>query len=312
MNMKKITLFPLFLTLLLAGCDQESPMEQDLYPQQVYIVGAHEKIVNRDLNIGLDQDTISISVAISGSRTLSKDVTVTLEEVPEAIERYNSREVSAEARQFRNLAEDIYSFPLEKVTVKAGSTYSTYPIYIKSGTLHCDSLYMLAFRLNSTSAYEMSKEDTVALVRINLVNEYSGLYYMDGMLKNTANPDDSLAYVMPRNLVATDDGRTVRMFHYNNEWSEGATNDYRPTHTFKITVNPDNTLSYATWNKFEIIDGGGVYNPEYKVYDFWYTYKQDKVVWRAEGYLYKERKTEEEQRIIKDWIEDQRAAKAKL
>lgn len=127
---------------------------------------------------------------------------------------------------------------------------------------------MLAFRLNSTSAYEMSKEDTVALVRINLVNEYSGLYYMDGMLKNTANPDDSLAYVMPRNLVATDDGRTVRMFHYNNEWSEGATNDYRPTHTFKITVNPDNTLSYATWNKFEIIDGGGVYNPEYKVYDF--------------------------------------------
>ena len=57
MNMKKITLFPLFLTLLLAGCDQESPMEQDLYPQQVYIVGAHEKIVNRDLNIGLDQDT---------------------------------------------------------------------------------------------------------------------------------------------------------------------------------------------------------------------------------------------------------------
>ena len=116
--MKKITLFPLFLTLLLAGCDQESPMEQDLYPQQVYIVGAHEKIVNRDLNIGLDQDTISISVAISGSRTLSKDVTVTLEEVPEAIERYNSREVSAEARQFRNLAEDIYSFPLEKVTVR--------------------------------------------------------------------------------------------------------------------------------------------------------------------------------------------------
>ncbi len=310
--MKKIALFPLFLTLLLVGCDQESPMEQDLYPQQVYIVGAHEKIVNKDLNIGFEQDTIAISVAISGSRTLSKDVTVTIEETPEAIERYNSREVSAEARQFRNLAEGIYHFPLEKVTVKAGTTYSTYPIYIKPETLHCDSLYMLAFKLGSTSEYEMTKEDTVALVRINLMNEYSGLYYMDGLLKNTTNPEDSLVYNMPRNLVATDNGRTVRMFHYNNEWTEGDPNDYRPTHTFKITVNPDYTLSYATWNEFDIIDGGGVYNPEYKVYDLWYTYRQNGVIWKAEGYLYKERKTEEEQRIINDWIEDQKTAKAKM
>lgn len=309
MNMKRIALFSSFLVLLLIGCDMESPMEQDLYPQKVYIIGAHEKIINRDLNIGFEQDTILISVGVSGSRTLNQDVTVTLEEIPGAIDLYNSREVSATARQYRNLPEGIYTFPFDKTTVKSGATYGTYPIYIEPKTLHCDSLYMLAFKLASTSVYELTEEDTVALVRINLVNEYSGLYYMDGMLRNMTDLTDSLSYKMPRNLVATDNGRTVRMFHYNNEWIEDDVNDYRPTHTFKITVNEDNTLSYTTWDKFDIIDGGGIYNEEYQVYDLWYTYRDKDVVWKAEGYLYKERKTEEEQRIIQDWIEDQKAMK---
>ena len=109
--------------------------------------------------------------------------------------------------------------------------------------------------------------------------------------------------------MATDNGRTVRMFHYNNEWTEGSGNDYRQSHTFKITVNEDNTLSMTTWNEFELIDGGGVYVPEYEVYDLWYTYRQDDVIWRAEGFLYKSRDTDAEQREIEDWIEEQRASR---
>jgi hypothetical protein len=304
--MKKILLISLLPALLLAGCDTESPMEQNLYPQKVYIVGAKDRIIDRDLNIGNAQNTISISVAVSGSLNLSQDVTVAVAEDPDAIETYNSRELSAEVVHYQKLQDDIYTYPSDKVIIKAGSIYNTYPVYIQPATLNCDSLYMLPLKLVSTSAHELNREDTIALVRINLVNKYSGLYYVDGVLKNTSNTNDSLVYRMPRTLAATGDGNTVRMYHYNNVFHNGDANDYRLTHTFKITVNPDNSLSLATWNRFELIDGGGIYRPELKLYDFWYTYRDNGTIWRAEGFLYKERKTDEEQRVIDDWIEEQR------
>jgi len=302
--MKKIILFPLSLALLLIGCDAESPMDKDLYPQSVYIVGAKDKIVNRDVNIGNDQDTISISVAVSGSRDSQQDLIVSIAEDPNAIETYNTKELSAQAVHYRKLANGIYQYPLENLSIKAGTVYNTYPIYIKPASLHCDSLYMIPLKIKSTSAYTLNKTDTIALVKINLVNKYSGLYYMNGVLKNTTNAKDSLVYKMARNAVATDNGKTIRIYHYNNEYISGDVKDNRPAFALKITINADNTLTFATWDKFPIINGGGNYLPELKLYNFWYTYTNNGVVWRASGFLYKERKTDEEQRIVDNWMEE--------
>ena len=296
--MKDILLFSLFLALLLVWCDVNSPMDKDLYPQKVYIVGARDQVIDSDINLGNVPDTISISVAVSCSRPLNHDVTVTLGEEPTEIQVYNHRNLSSEAVQYQKPDASVYSFPLDQLTVKAGDVYNTYPIRINPSTLHCDSLYMLPLRLKSISDYVLSDNYTTVLVRFNLMNKYSGLYYVRGLLKNTTDPNDSLVYLMARNLVATDNGSTVRMFHYNNE-----TKDYRPTHTFKITVNSDNSLSYATWDKFVIYDGGGTYHPDVKVYDFWYEYDNNGTRWRAEGVLYKERKTTEEKEILDEWLE---------
>jgi hypothetical protein len=297
------------LSFLFAGCDVESPMDKDLYPQKVYIVGAPDKIVDRDLNIGDVQDTISISVAVSGSRPSDKDVTVTVGEDDEAIDTYNVKNLSALVTQYRKVADGVYSYPSDKVTIKAGQQYNTFPIHITTASFHCDSLYMIPLKLKSTSAYELNNTDTVALVRINMVNKYSGLYYMYGVIRNTTNPKDSLIYRMSRNLKAIDNGKTVRMYHFNNEFIQGDTRDYRPSHTFKITVNNDNTLSFATYKDFAIIDGGGTYIPDLKLYSLWYTFNDNGVVRKTVGYLYKSRKTTSEQRIIDDWIEEHPLAK---
>jgi hypothetical protein len=303
----------LFLVIMvssfLVACDQQAPMDTDLYPQSVYIVGAHSRIIYDNLDLSYSQDTINLSVAVSGNRTLDRDVNVTLAECPEAIDMYNAREVSALARQYRNLSKGIYSVPSYDVTVHKGEVYHTLPIYVNPSTLHCDSLYMLAFKISNTSAYKPSKEDTVVLVNLSLSNKYSGQYYMNGVIKNVDNPDDSIVYVMPRTLAATDDGRTVRMYHYNNEWVEGSSNDYRPTYTFKITVNDDNSLKLVTWDKFDLVDGGGTYYPKMKVYDIWYIYRDNGHLWRTEGFIYKERKNNTEQHAINDWMEEMRALK---
>lgn len=288
--------------MLLAGCEKEtSPMDSELFPPKVYIVGARDQIVERDIHLGNMIDTIAISVAVSGSRPLSKDVTVTIKENSDEIDLYNQRNVSGEDVQYQKLADSIYSYPLEQITIKSGEVYETFPIYVNPETLQCDSLYMIPLRLNTISDYELSDNDTTVLVRLHLVNDYNGLYYVDGMLKNTTNDTDSVLYRMSRNLGATDNGSTVRMYHYNNE-----TEDYKPTHTFKITINDDNSLSYNTWDEFEIFDGGGVYYPEIKVYDFWYEYNNNGTRWRAAGFLYKERKTSAEQEELDDWLDEHR------
>lgn len=297
--MKNIVLFSLSLALLLIGCDVDSPMDKDLYPQKVYIVGTQDQVIDRDVDLGNVPDTISISVAVSGSRSSNNDVTVTFGEEPAEIGVYNYRNVSAEAVQYQKPDASVYSYLSDQLTIKAGKEYNTYPIRIDPSTLQCDSLYMLPLRLSSISGYELSSKDTIVLVRLNLTNKYSGLYYAKAVLKNTTNPNDSLVYKMSRNLVATNNGSTVRMYHYNNE-----TKDYRLSHTFRITVNSDNSLSYSTWDKFVIYDGGGTYYPDVEVYDFLYEYDNNGTRWKASGVLYKERKTTAEQEILDDWLDE--------
>ena len=57
-NMKRIAFFSITLLLAcMAGCDNKIPMEENLWPETVYLVGAKDKIINRDLNIGYEKDT---------------------------------------------------------------------------------------------------------------------------------------------------------------------------------------------------------------------------------------------------------------
>jgi hypothetical protein len=304
--MKKISLLSLLLlALFFTSCDDSIPMDELMYPESVYLVGANNLIINRDLNIGYLTDTVYASIAISSSIPTDRDVTVEVEEDPASILNYNSKELGTNDILYQNLDKGIYSFPNPNVIVKKGEVYGTYPIHVKPSTLHIDSLYMIALRLKSTSDFALAEEDTVVLMRFNLMNEYSGLYYMDGVIKETANPNDSVIYKSARTLQAVVDGNTVRMYHQKNEWSRGAT-DYRPDYCFNITVNSNNALSLAAWQNFQLLEGGGTYHPELKVYELWYKFIEDGINKEVKGFLYKERKNDEEQRIISDWIEENR------
>jgi hypothetical protein len=299
-----------YLLMAIAGvifcaCDTAIPMEENLYDEQVYLVGAKDRIIYRDLNIGYTTDTIYISAAVSGVLPTKTQVTVGVEDSPASVAEYNRKELGSDDILYQYLDRSIFSFPQENIIVKEGEIYGTYPIFIKPQTLHVDSLYMLAFKLNKTSAYNLVEEDTVVLVKLNLMNAYSGLYYMDGVIKSADNPKDSVIYKMPRNLQAIHDGQTVRMYHQKNEWTKGA-NDYRPDYCFNITVNADNSCTLLPWDKFKIISGGGRYYPEMKVFDLWYTFEEDGIIKKTRGFLYKERKNSEESRLLEDWIEQNR------
>lgn len=219
--MKKI-LFVLFVVVVtLSSCDYDWPLDNNQYPQKVYIVGAHEKILYKSLDLSYDKDTVIMSLGVSGSLPLSQDVMATICQDSAAVMKYNDRELSAEGRHFNFLSNDIYSIPSKNITVKAGNATGRFDIYVNPKSLECDSMYMMGLRVKSTSAYSIAEGDTTVLVRFSLSNKYSGQYYMDGRIKNLTNPSDSPNYVMPRYLSAIDDGKTIRMFHYRNEWNDG-------------------------------------------------------------------------------------------
>lgn len=325
-NMKKILLFPLSLAVLvIAGCNEKSAMDEDLYPEKVYIVGSRDRFIDRNVDIGNTEDVITVAVGVSGSRPSKQDVTAVVVESPYLVERYNVRERSPLQVQYQSLAVDAHSYLSDRVTIKAGMLNNTYPINIKTTDLHMDSLYMIALQLESTSAYELNSTDTVAYVRLNLVNRYSGQYYMDGRLTDitsTLDPKPFITYVTPRTLKATDNGNTVRMFHFNSESNYdptvpyNSTNDFLTNSTFKITVNPDKTLTLTPWDKFVIYEGesGGVYHEDMQIYEIWYYFKHtDNKKWLCEGYLYKQPEGSnqgEKLRVIENWIEVQRLQKA--
>ncbi len=304
--MKKLAfLSAVLLAASMVGCDNRIPLEEEQYPRSVYLVGAGEVMINRDLNIGYDVDTIYASVAVSGSLSTPSDVLATVVESPESVDAYNKKELGSDDIHYRNPGVGVYSFPQENVVVKKGEVYGTYPILIDPSTLHIDSLYMIALKLESVSQFAKSEEDTVVKIRLSLMNKYSGLYYMDGVIKPLDNLKDSLIYKTNRNAQAVIDGNTVRVYHQKNEWSKGAT-DYRPGYCFNITVNEDNSLTLKPWDKFDLIEGGGMYYEDMEVYDLWYKFRDEGREWITRGFLYKDRQGDDELREITDWIEEHR------
>ncbi len=301
----KTILSAAFLTAVLSACDNKIPMEENLYPQTVYLVGSESTLVDRDLNIGYDIDTVYASVAVSGSLPTPSDVIVEVVESPESVKAYNSRELGSDDIHYRNPGAGVYSFPQENVVVRKGEVYGTYPILIDPSTLHIDSLYMLALKISSSSQFAVSKEDTVVKIKLNLMNQYSGLYYMDGVIKPLDNLKDSTVYRTNRTLQAVQDGNTVRVYHQKNEWVKGAT-DYRPDYCFNITVNPDNSLTLRPWDRFQLVEGGGTYYEDMEVYSLWYTFWDAGRQWITRGFLYKDRQTEDELREINDWMDEHR------
>lgn len=117
--MKKLAfLSAVLLAASMVGCDNRIPLEEEQYPRSVYLVGAGEVMINRDLNIGYDVDTIYASVAVSGSLSTPSDVLATVVESPESVDAYNNKELGSDDIHYRNPGAGIYSFPQENVVVK--------------------------------------------------------------------------------------------------------------------------------------------------------------------------------------------------
>lgn len=262
--------------LVLAGCNTENPIDTEQYFKQVYIVDAVDDMVTREINFADTETEIFASVAAGGSLNADRDVTIRLTEDREGISIYNRANLSVNDIRYQPLPANAYSFVSDEAVIKKGNVYALFPILVKPASLHCDSLYTIPLKIASTSDYVINKKDSVLLLSVKLINNYSGQYYSYGT-KTAVETNAVASFGLFRTLTAVDKN-TVRFYH---EVTEGITNIATSGITFSI--NSDNSLSVNAWDSFILIKGGGIYEPQSNIFTYWYTYINNNVEYRIDG-----------------------------
>lgn len=262
-----------------ASCDKQElrPDKEELYAKRIYIVGAQDIVIKKDIKYSDLAQEVSFSVAVGGSQLIDQDVLVTFNiDNQSAIDDYNYRYVAEGKVKYQPMDKSFYDFP-ETATLKAENIYQEVIFSLKKTTgLICDSIYSIPISISEVSRYEISTVNPVMLFTPNLVNDYSGSYMVMG---KDGNIDGNLMeYSGARTLVATGE-YSVRLYHKLTE--EDVSNAKAMGVVF--TINPsDNTVIVSSWQDFNVTGGGGIYDPEAESFDLWYTYKDGESEKRTE------------------------------
>lgn len=260
----------LFL-LSLTGC-VENPLEEEQYVKKVFIVGAADEVQTKNVYFTSDEEQETyISIGVGGSLVIDSDVQFTLEEADEAIDDYNKRYIGEGQPRYHKIDGGLYNVPSMSGAIKAGNTYARVPIKIKARDLHCDSLYMLSFKLGSASC-EISKPDTILLFTFNMVNHYSGNYQLSAFKQELQDdqPVGTPSMVASVRTLKAIDEYELRFFNL----ATVEENMNIASSCIRMKINPeDNTLSMSGWDRLEVLSSEGVYDPETKGFTFKYVYR---------------------------------------
>lgn len=281
---------------LLNACDEENPLDTEQYIKQIYIVGANQSNNEGLLTVNVpytaseeEEAETFISLAVSGSQYIDRDVTATVVEAGTAtVDQYNFMYLYNDNDiQYRMLGAFYYRIPNSLVTIKANNVYGKVPIFLKTHSLERDSLYALTFKIASVSDPEYVKirdTDTVLMFSFSLYNDYSGSYSMEGNYYQYGSTGtvDTVSVNVLRQLQATS-YNSVRLFHLAN--TESVAN--ATTYGIKITFNEDKTIDIQSWGGLTITDGGGSYNSANKKITLWYNYMVNGAAYQFIGTLTK-------------------------
>lgn len=294
-------IFSLLSTVLFSACEVVDPMDSEQYQKDIYIIGAHSKVASYDVLYGDAQEAF-LSISVSGSQRVDRDVSVTLKRNDEIIDWYNGKYMLDAPVKYQQLPMELISLSSWTTTLKAGELYSRFPLSLKTTGLHCDSLYAIGFAIESASDYQISEEGSELVFTLKLTNPYSGNYHMDAnkvLLKENTLPDGTVEWLeqgmaipvsIQRVLTAVSDN-TVRFFHekaketlaeYTNSWNPGKDYfDAIKNYCVNFVRKSDGKFTIEAWENMQIVAGEADY--ENGIFDFWYDYLEGSNRYRMRG-----------------------------
>lgn len=275
--MKKINytaILGVLILTLFTSCVGD-PLGGEQYYKQVYLIGAYDKLQQKEVSYTEEgKSDFFVAVAIAGSTMTNENIDVTLELAHQVnIDLYNRKNVVGDATPYEALPTNMYELSNWHCTIEAGERYARVPISVESDLVNCDKRYVIPLKVKESSVAVAT--DTVLLVSLKMINNYSGTYLVTGKYM-PYDDDGNLIESSPstvtvsRTFTATAPNQ-VRLYHK----ALGETKENLGAYTFAFTINPDNTVEVKTWEDFILTDGGGTYNSANKTFTVWYDYTED-------------------------------------
>ena len=284
--------------LLFSGCEQIDPLKEEQYVKQIYIVGASAVVSQFVMPYQSNPSDAYISLATGGSLKIDKDVSVSVIHDDQAIKWYNNKYMIDAPAKYRILEATNYTIPKMSTTIKAGEVYGRMPFSVTTKGLHCDSLYALTFKIDQVSDYQKVVKDSVLILNLNLVNDYSGTYQLNiarsNMIKNNAGvwEKGTTTNLSTTRLLKAVDENTVRLF---NEVKAEQRSSYTSHEEYfnaikkygvNLSKSTDGTFVISPWADLAIVDPGTCKYTD-DTFTFVYDYMDGTTRYRIEGTLRK-------------------------
>ncbi|WP_158602657.1 BT_3987 domain-containing protein [Proteiniphilum sp. X52] len=236
------------------------------YKKILYIVNSDDLLYENEHFYHNEKDSITVSVYCSGSESIGRDVSVTLELTTQALDSFNEirKIVNPDFTKKVLLPESHYQFPKKKAVIRKGEQYGTLKIPFSMNGLEVDSNYVLPLKLISNDqGYEINPKLNTIIYEIKMMNGFSGEYSGS----STVLPG-TVRSVQP--VLKAISSNSVRMpIHDLVDEKE-----FLDTHYMVLTIADDSTqVSISAWRNAQIRDfGESSYDKTNKSFELNYAY----------------------------------------
>lgn len=177
--MMKSIIYILGLSLCVTGfmsCDTNEMFNKEQYKKVVYLLSEDDRTFPIEHTLNEDETMGYVTIYVSGSNSIEKDVSVTLEYDEELLQEYNLLSYDLDKEKYaKELDKSRYTIDNYTVTMKVGSEtpYVLFPIRVRTNGLSPDSAYMIPLKIKEISDYETNLDKSRVLYQIYIKNDFA-------------------------------------------------------------------------------------------------------------------------------------------
>ncbi|TKG89054.1 DUF4361 domain-containing protein [Puteibacter caeruleilacunae] len=199
-KMKNISIYLLLLccSLAISSCEDDL-LKDEQYESIIYLLSGSKNIYDHEIDLNNDTDSLYVTIGSSGTKPVSKDVNVELEENLTLIDDYNKRNFDIDTDKYAK------RMPLSRIdvaslstTLKAGTVDNKSRLLVKLNAqgLSVDTTYLIPYQIKSVSNFKVNEEKNNALVKLYFKNDYCSqktvtTYFMKGDKKSENAAEDA-------------------------------------------------------------------------------------------------------------------------
>lgn len=181
-NYIKIIFVAVLFVTAISCSNRDEVFEREQYKNVFAIVSGDNNVYAMQHDYRLPVSAGYISASLGGTNFCDKDIVITMVEDDAVLEAYNIGLYQEDRdRYVKALSKDKYYFEGYTMTIKAGTTTASLPVYVKPEGLSPDSVFYIPLRVDTYNAGELNMDKGYILYEVHTKNwwcTYNGTQYV--------------------------------------------------------------------------------------------------------------------------------------